>query len=131
MTTTTTKTRRQRNEAIFARALTAQFTGRQFTVDAKGRTLRTDRATDDEIRTFLIGNRVVSQCDIMAELGNAAFEALVATGCLVRDPSFNRYKSDNLYWVTERAQERYDLPRKIKIACGAEVGYAPAPKSVN
>lgn len=112
-------------EATIAAAFTEAYTNtKAFEVDSKGRTIRTDRAGHGEVRHFLINRRVVDTIEILEEVGSTAFDALVSSGHLKRDSAFNRFRENNLYWVTEKAQSHYDLPRKIKMPCGFEVGYA-------
>ena len=96
------------------------------TVDSAGRVVRLTDATTIEIRAFLLNNRVVDTMDILAEVGEKAFNNLVANGSLIRDASFNRFKKNNRYWVTTKARDIYGLPAKITVGNGAAVDYAEA-----
>lgn len=95
-------------------------------LDSKGRRVRTSDATNEDVRALLIGNRVVDTEDILEAVGEKQFANMVNNGALVRDASFSRYKSNNMYWVTEKAVDLYGLPKTITLAGGATVGYRAA-----
>ena len=94
--------------------------------DSAGRVVRTTPATKEEIRHALLGNRVLDTIEILETLGEQAFNNLVANGSLKRDSNFNRYHKCNLYWVTTKARELYDLPARIRLSGGGEAAYVEA-----
>lgn len=94
--------------------------------DSAGRIVRQTAATNDEIRSALIGNRVIDTIEIMEVLGMTAFNNLVANGSLKRDAKFNRFSKNNLYWVTSKARELYNLPARIRLSSGIVVDYVEA-----
>jgi hypothetical protein len=112
---------------IMAKAVSTKFCANEdtdaFMADSAGRTIRLTPASNDEIRHFLLNNRVVDTIDILAELGEQAFNNLVANGSLRRDANFSRFKKNNLYWVSAKAQALYNLPARIKLVGGAEADY--------
>lgn len=93
-------------------------------IDDKGREVRQSRATYDEVAHFLLGNRVVDSVDILRELGQLAYDALLSNGYLKKDPSFNAKRKSNLFWVTAKAQGHYKLPARIRLADDCTVAYA-------
>lgn len=98
----------------------------EFEVDYAGRNVRITAPSDAEIRHALLNNRVIDTFDGWEQLGPQVFGNLIANGSLKRGKDFNRNKTNNLYWVTSKARELYNLPARITLCSGAQVDYVDA-----
>lgn len=79
-------------------------------VHADGTIERLDRATMDQIGFFLQGKRAVDGYEIMEELNRDCIALLVNSGYVVRrDNSQSRNPKNSMYYVTQKAAERFKL----------------------
>lgn len=76
------------------------------------------RVTKAEIRHALMGNRVVTEDDMLYEVGPAIIRKLVAQGYIIEE------KGAGYFWVTEKAAAHYSLG-ELRIQ-GALVPYRAA-----
>ena len=97
-----------------------------FTTDIYGRKVRVTKPTDQEISHTLRGNRVLDSIELNEQLGPDTITKLISNGSLRRDANHSRKSTCNLYWVTDKARELYDLPARIRLCTGIEVDYVPA-----
>lgn len=80
----------------------------QVKVHTDGTEERLNRATMGQIGYFLQGKRAVDGIEIMEELNKDCIDLLLSSGYVVRE---NRSKSKkyDMYWVTAKAAERFNL----------------------
>jgi len=111
--------------AILAKAI-SQPAEETYEIDAKGRRVRQSRPMYDEVRTFLLTKRVIDTIETLEEMGQLAFNALVQMGYVVKDHTYNPYKTCNRFWITTKARDHYKLPARINLTTGFEADYVEA-----
>lgn len=86
----------------------------KYEIDSKGRMVRkgtmTRWTTPEEIREFLIGNRVVEEDDALYHIGPNCWRTLIQQGLVKKDPKAT------YYWITAACAQKYDLPRVMGCA---------------
>jgi hypothetical protein len=86
----------------------------QYETDSKGRLVRkgtmTLWTTPEEIREFLLGNRVVEEDDALYALGANVWKTLINTGRVKKDARAS------YFWVCQAAADLYRLPEVIGCA---------------
>ena len=112
-----------------ANSRACQTLARMFSADSdeveytyeNGRKVRVTPASDQEIAYLLRDTRVLDAFDLWEGIGKEATSKLIQNGSLKRDASWSKYKTGNLYWITQRAAELYGIPATFKLAGGATV----------
>lgn len=103
--------RRDRDASRYAAVVSALApTEIAYEIDEKGRKVRVTPASDADIAYLLRGNRALDSFDLWEGIGKEATAKLIANGSLARDPKWSKYKTGNLYWITEKAAELYGIP---------------------